>query len=422
MNTVEVSKGVSSEIVWSKQKLREKILLSLLTFQLLLPVICLLVYIYLGKFLNPFGAYFLVSVSILGFTFICISKKASPSVYIHFIGFLLLQAVTVLGHIAALGIVDGALEGLRTISNFYFYWYLGYACYFTFYKTGKMEVLLRWIIGAGLFIAAVNIIHFFFNTILSNYTAVKSYLEILNQNLADYLDMEGTNGFLRHAGYFLDTHSQFYIPLATLIILQIEKFPVKMKGWKITLIVVSILLSGVKTAYLIMLLMWLIILMRTNIKAALNFFLALIVLGVGVMLFFNEMVINMVVMIFTHDMDILVEHIYNNPIRLFNDYTLVFFLGGNPGLVEKIYSEVYLVTTMYFIGLAGLILYLSPLVIFLVNRNKKYFLGLIIFIYFIFTLSHYPVFKVGINNIVSALPVVYLLAAINDFKLRNDKQ
>ncbi|WP_429042482.1 hypothetical protein [Chitinophaga sp. W3I9] len=230
--------------------------------------------------------------------------------------------------------------------------------------------------------------------------------------------MEGTNGFLRHAGYFLDTHSQFYIPLATLIILQIEKFPVKMKGWKIALIVVSILLSGVKTAYLIMLLMWLIILMRTNVKAAVNFFLALIVLSIAVMLFFNEMIVNMVVMIFTHDMDILVEHIYHNPIRLFNDYTLVFFLGGNPGLVEKIYSEVYLITTMYFIGLAGLLLYLSPLIVLLFNRNKKYFLGLIIFVYFIFTLSHYPVFKVGINNIVSALPVVYLLAAINDFKIK----
>ncbi|MGF6927066.1 hypothetical protein QFZ48_002566 [Chitinophaga sp. W2I13] len=418
MNTIQINKELSGGIVWSKQKLREKILLSLLTFQLLLPVICLLVFIYLGKFLNPFGAYFLISVSVLVFTFICISRAASPAIYTHFIGFLLLQAVTVLGHIAALGVADGALEGLRTISNFYFYWYLGYACYFTFYRTGRMEVLLRWIISAGLFIAAVNIIHFFFNTILGNYAAVKSYLEILNQNLADYLDMEGTNGFLRHAGYFLDTHSQFYIPLATLIILQIEKFPVKMKGWKIALIVVSILLSGVKTAYLIMLLMWLIILMRTNVKAAINFFLALIVLSIAVMLFFNEMIVNMVVMIFTHDMDILVEHIYHNPIRLFNDYPLVFFLGGNPGLVEKIYSEVYLITTMYFIGLAGLLLYLSPLIVLLFNRNKKYFLGLIIFVYFIFTLSHYPVFKVGINNIVSALPVVYLLAAINDFKIK----
>lgn len=418
MSTLQVA---TRGVVWSRQKIQERILLSLLTFQLLLPVICLLVFIYLGKFLNPFGAYFLISVAVLFFTLVCLSRKASPAVYIHFIGFLVLQVFTVLGHIGALGLGAGAIEGLRTISNFYFYWYLGYACYFTFYRAGRMEVLLRWIIAAGVFISFVNIIHFFFNTILGNYGAVKSYLEILNQNLADYLDLEGTNGFLRHAGYFLDTHSQFYIPLATLIILQIETFQVKFKKLKVVLIILAILLSGVKTAYLIMLVMWLIILLRTNLKAAINFFLVLIMMGFAAVLLFNEIIVNMVVMIFTHDMDILMEHIYHNPIKLFNDYPLVFFIGGYPDLVAKIYSEVYLITTMYYIGLAGLLWYLSPMLIFIINKNKKYYLGLIIFIYFIFTLSHYPVFKVGINNIVSALPVVYLLAAINDFKLRNDK-
>ncbi|PSL48935.1 hypothetical protein CLV51_101265 [Chitinophaga niastensis] len=420
MSTIQVNKELTGGIVWTRQKLREKFLLSLLTFQLLLPVICLLAFIYLGKFLNPFSAYFLISVAVLLFTFTCLLQKASPAVYAFFLAFLVLQGVTVFGHIVALGPL-GAIEGLRTISNFYFYWYLGYACYFTFYRTGRMEVLLRWVIGAGVFISVVNIIHFFFNTVLGNYAAVKAYLEILNQNLADYLDMEGTNGFLRHAGYFLDTHSQFYIPLATLIILQIEKFPVKFKAVKIILIVVSILLSGVKTAYLIMFIMWAIILLRTNLKAAINFFLLVGVLCVGVLLFFNEMVVNMVIMIFTHDMDILIEHIYHNPVRLFNEYTAVFFIGGDESLVGTIYSEVYLITTMYYIGLAGVLLYLSPLVVFLFNRKGKYYLGFIIFIYFIFTLLHYPVFKVGINNIVSALPVVYLLAAINDFKLRNDK-
>lgn len=421
MDSIGVNRNIESGVTLSAQNVREKFILFLLTFQLLLPGLCLVIYIYLGIFLNPFSAYFLISIAILLFTFFCISRKASLAVYLHFICFLMLQLVTITGHVAALGVGNGIVEGLRTISNFYFCWYLGYAGYFTFYRSGRMEVLLKWIVRAGIFIAVVNIIHFFFNTIVGNYGAVRSYLEILNQNLADYLDIEGSNGFLRHAGYFMDTHSQFYIPLAALIILQVEDIKLKGKGWCITLIVVSILLSGVKTAYLIMLIMWLIILLRSNTRAVLNFLAVLLIVAAAVLIYFNETVINMAIMIFTHDMDILVEHIYYNPVKLYNNYPLVFLIGGSPGLVEKLYSEVYLVTLMYYIGLVGLLFYLSPFVVFFFNRNRKYYLGLILLIYLVLTLSHYPVYKVGVNNIVSALPVVYFLAAINNFKLKNGK-
>jgi hypothetical protein len=404
----------------SWQKIEEYFILSLMTVQLLLPPVCLLVFIYLGKFLNPFSAYFVISIAVLLFSVYKLLTKAERSTYAIFVGFVIVQGITVVAHVVSMG-ASGLIEGLRTVSGFYYYWYLGFACYIVFYRTGRMETLLRWVVNVGIFISVVNLIHFYFNTVLNNYGSVKDYLEILNSNLADYLDEKEANGILRHAGYFLDTHSQFYIPLATLVIFQVERFPVKFKTLKVVIIVLATILSGVKTAYLIMLLMWLLILLRQNLKAAL----IMGVITIGVLacgaIILSDLVGGLVTGLVTHDFNILIDHVLKNPSTLLTGYPLVFLIGGEPDLVGVIYSEVYFITAMYYIGLVGVLLYLLPGIVFLFNRKNKYYLGAMLFVYFLFTLSHYPVYKVGVNNLVSALPVVYLLAALSDFRMGGKK-
>jgi len=392
------------------------LVLGLMTIELLLPLLSLLVFIYTGKFFNPYGLYFYISILLMLVALSCMYPAMERVIFYHFILFCLVQVVCVVAHMIALGPAGGAFEGLRTISSFYTYWYLGYVCYFVFYRTGKMDVLLRWIVNVGLFIAVVNIIHFYFNTVLGNYRGVRDYLSIMNKDLLEYLDTVEVNGFLRHAGYFLDTHSQFYIPGTAFLILLTGKIKVKFRNLEITIILISVAISGIKTAYLIILVMWFVVLIRQNVKAAFGFALALFLCSVAAVVFLTDEVANLFVVMFTHDMDILIEHITHNPLVLMDKYTLVFFIGGNPNLVQDLYSEVYLITTLYFIGIVGLLFYISPLFVFWVNRKEKYYLGSILFLYFLLSLGHYPVYKVGVNNLAAALPLVYFFAALTDFK------
>ena len=71
------------------------------------------------------------------------------------------------------------------------------------------------------------------------------------------------------------------------------------------------------------------------------------------------------------------------------------------------YSEVFWVTVTFYIGVVGVLIYLKPVCLFKYLKNDKVRLGGYLYILFCLSLTHYSVYMVGINNLMSALPFMY---------------
>lgn len=258
---------------------------------------------------------------------------------------------------------------------------------------------------SGVFISIINIIYFIL--LYSNkYGSIYAYTEFIG--LGMYIEDLGSF-FIRPAGYFFDYHSQYYIPIISLFITINEKKN-NSKLLKITiifLIIFSILISGVKSAYLTLIVCLIYsAISSSSFLTILKFFLfGSVILFLGDLLldsFFSDLAIRIV----THDLDILIEHISEVPILLYNTYNTVFFLGGQVDFQNYIYSEVYYVTIIYYIGIIGLIIVFLFPILFLIFKKTDVFTKIITLI-FAMSLMHYYVFKISFNIVGTSLFYFY---------------
>lgn len=105
----------------------------------------------------------------------------------------------------------------------------------------------------------------------------------------------------------------------------------------------------------------------------------------------------------------LFEHTIFVPYTFIKYDVVSFFVGGASYLRDNplFYSEVFWVTVTFYIGVVGVLIYLKPVCLFKYLKNDKVRLGGYLYILFCLSLTHYSVYMVGINNLMSALPFMY---------------
>jgi hypothetical protein len=284
-------------------------------------------------------------------------------------------------------------------------------------KKSNINLFYKLLALFGLIIAFVNII-FFVLLYSGGYALIYSYTEFIG--LGDYLKDLGSF-FVRPAGYFYDYHSQYYLPLITLFLIYTKKVQVK-KEWRSFLMVIlalSILLSGVKSAY-ITLVACIIYLMIRNvsfvnlIRYLLTLFLFFFIADYFLDSFFYELGYKII----THDINIILEHSSEVPVLLYEKYTSVFFLGGQVDFQNHIYSEVYYITMIYCLGIFGVFIFFIFPILFLWFKSNDRFIKLLTIIFGL-SLFHYYVFKIGINLFGTALFYYYFLNKLF-FKIKSE--
>lgn len=385
----------------------------ILIIELLLPLFSFFSFTFINKFFNFYQYYFLINILLLFILILKLKKITTIS---------LLFLAAILGYflLNSLGFIlqsKGLSDTLRSFTSYYFVFFLGYLLYKVYFKTGEINRLLRFFVKIGIFISIINIIHFIsffflYNSNYFNYSYINRYLEVLNPVFNEYIKIsiqEDTVGFPRHVGYFFDTHSQYFIPLLSIFVILVSEIKFKFKLITILLIVVSILLSGIKTAYLSLFIMFLFYWYR-NFNYS-KFIYTFLYLTLFIVLFYNQIEIVINNLLFQNH-SVYSEHLLNNPMKFFNYSRIGFFLGGNPEAFDFIYTEVSFLKIWYSIGILGLIFYLLP-VFLLFNKNKTILVGSFLYLGLIISFIHYGVFNNGINNFASALSFLYLLVLIN---------
>ncbi len=277
---------------------------------------------------------------------------------------------------------------------------IGFFIVYLWMNLGSLDLLNKLLLYSGVAIAVSNIIIFVL-LYSANYVLIFSYAEFLG--FGDYFFDVGSF-FIRPAGYFFDTHSQYYLPLFALIFLVFRK--VEIPGSRRTLfsilIIASILLSGIKTAYLSLgavLLYW--ALLRFNKLS--NYLYLFIVVAIMIIVdsLTENLIGNLLYSIFTHDIMIIIKHFFEVPEKLIDLYPTVFFFGGQPLFSGYVYSEVYYVTIIYYIGFIGLlVLYLFPSFMLLLFSKDVFVKSLVLV--FLLSLTHYSVYNRSINIIGTA--------------------
>jgi hypothetical protein len=319
---------------------------------------------------------------------------------------------------------------MRTFSRYYFFIFLGFILYKFYYETGKEAVILKLVVKFGLFISIINFSHFLllitdhvvvqdYNITFDRYNLVVDYVRRLNTFLADYIVVGyHYDGILRPLGYFYDTHSQYYLPLGSLVILLFGKIDIKFRKSIFALMLMSVLVSGIKTAYVTIIILTLVyFLTAIQNRSFLKYFLISFIVAVAIYFILNKYFI----LIFggTQLYKILFQlwgHFIQIPLKLFSYEPSVFLLGGEPFLRSQpfFYSEVFFITASFSIGFVGVFLYLIPAVILKNLKTNK--LPAYIFLAFLLSLSHYSVYMVGINILFSALSFMYLFVFLNGRK------
>lgn len=407
---------------------RQFILEFLLIMLLLLPMISFVVFLASGFFFNFNNFNFIVYlvIIILSFSYMRVIKKCFVKFFLTFGVILILMALGFLRNGT-----EGVVEFLRAISGYYTFVFLGWVLYKVYYETGKIFKLLKFIVNIALFISIINIAHFIllqtdnytrneWTMTFERYNIIVDYLMLLNKIYYDYIVISAQYnevGFIRHVGYFFDTHSQYYIPLAGCIILVFTDKLSRYKWIYMTIMLLSVLFSGIKTAYMTIALMFIISLIGSGqlwqyIKRTLPIIIA------GVLVFRNKIIHllwgdGMWKILFQ-----LFSHVVLVPMVYFNADKIAFFIGGAPQLRNDplFYSEVFWVTVTFYIGVLGLLIYLKPIKLFKYIRSNEFRLGTYMYIMFCFSMTHYGVYCVGVNNLISALPIMYYFAVLRKEK------
>jgi hypothetical protein len=274
-----------------------------------------------------------------------------------------------------------------------------------FRKTGNINLFFIFFFYSGIFISIVNIFLFFL-LYFGDYSLVFSYTDFLG--LGSYIEDLGTF-FIRPAGYFFDYHSQYFIPIISLFIVLYNKVKLtkKTRGLVILIIISGILLSGIKSGYLTLFIcLFYLMISRINIITLFKFILGILVIINITNLFLDNFIYELAYKIITHDIEIIIQHVVEVPVLLFKNYFMVLLFGGQVDFQKYIYSEVYYVTMIYYIGFFGVFtLFIFP-ILYTFIRSKDNFIKTITLI-FSLSLFHYYVFKISINIIGAALFYFY---------------
>lgn len=285
-------------------------------------------------------------------------------------------------------------------------------------RNGNVNIFINFIFFGGIIIAFVNT-YYFFLLYFGDYTSVYKYTEFIG--LGAYLKDLGTF-FIRPAGFFFDYHSQYYLPMFCVIFLVDKTIEIKKYFKKVFLFlcIVSILISGIKSAYLtgVVLLLFYFLKQLSFFKILLASFIVFLI-TMSIDYYYNSIIYDLVYKIFTHDINILFRHLFEVPQVLLTNYFHVFLFGGQVGMEAYIYSEVYLITLIYYIGFVGLIvLFIYPIIYTFVNG--KTFLVQSVTIIFAMSLIHYYVFKSSFNIIGTSLFYFFFFSILYKNKLINE--
>ena len=262
-------------------------------------------------------------------------------------------------------------------------------------RVGNIDLFLRLILYSGVFISVVNF-YMFIMLYYGEYSNFFLYTEYLG--LGSYIEDLGSF-FLRPAGYFFDYHSQYYIPIIALFILYKNKVLVtpKVKFFALMIIVLSIIVSGIKSAYLTLIVCFLFLLVsRLSIGTMLKYLFGLVFFFFVLNFYFDSIVYDLGYKIITHDVNIFIEHFTEVPKLLVKKYPAVFFVGGQVDFQNYVYSEVYYVTMIFYIGIIGVILFFIFPAVYLFIVTQDNFIRLLTLVYSL-SLVHYHVFKISIN-------------------------
>lgn len=272
-------------------------------------------------------------------------------------------------------------------------------------KEGNINLFFNFILYSGLLISVINIF-MFYSLYFGNYNTIFSYTEFLG--LGSYIEDLGSF-FIRPAGYFFDYHSQYFIPIISLFIVTTNKVELTKKAKTVVLLIIitSILLSGIKSAYLTLFTCLLyIIFSKINLITLLKYILGIFVVFNIVNLFLDNFIYELAYKIITHDINIIIEHFVEVPILLFDNYFLVFLFGGQVDFQNYIYSEVYYVTMIYYIGVFGVLVYFVFPILYTFIKSKDSFVKLLTLIFGL-SLIHYYVFRISFNVLGAALFYFY---------------
>ncbi len=409
--------------LYFKQKLFERLIIVLL----LLPVISFLMYALTGLFFNFNTVNFIIYISLI--VLLLTSVKQFDKTLIQFFKFFrLILLANLVGHICNQG-VDGVVDFLRTISGYYIFVIMGMLMYVLYYRSNQLEIILRYIVKAGVFISTINLLQYIFITTdnyihsewsieFNNYQIMIDYLNELNKSFFDYI-LIGLNydNIIRPIGFFYDTHSQYYFPLISSVILLYNKKLLKNSIIWICFMFTTILLSSIKTAILTIFILFIIwLLLHVNLKKLLKY---IIPITLVVLYFFRGIILtilmgdNMIKILYQ-----LFNHLIFVPLNFISTNIIGFFIGGTSFLRDdpNFYSEVFWVTVTFYIGIVGLLVYLRPLRLIRVIKNPKWSMGVYIYFVFVLSLVHYGVYSVGVNNVVSALPIMFYLAYMSSLQ------
>lgn len=283
-------------------------------------------------------------------------------------------------------------------------------------KIGDYEFKYKFIFKSSILIAVINIVYFFL-LYFGNYELIFGYTEFIG--LGGYIEDLGSL-FIRPAGYFYDYHSQYFLPIISFYLVLFNK--IKLKGIIriiiLTLFLLSIIISGVKSAYITVIFCFLYIWWSRNNNVSLFLIIFIYFLVLSIIDFFTgSFIYDLAYKILTHDIEIIILHLFEVPLYLVKDYILVFLFGGQVHFAGFIYSEVYLVTLIYYIGIIGLFLFFLLPFFYLYNKVKSYQIFTISLIIFL-SLLHYYVFKTSVNVFGSALLYYFALKSF----ISNNKQ
>lgn len=380
-----------------------------------------------GLFFNFNTVNFIIYISLI--VLLLTSVKQFDKTLIQFFKFFrLILLANLVGHICNQG-VDGVVDFLRTISGYYIFVIMGMLMYVLYYRSNQLEIILRYIVKAGVFISTINLLQYIFITTdnyihsewsieFNNYQIMIDYLNELNKSFFDYI-LIGLNydNIIRPIGFFYDTHSQYYFPLISSVILLYNKKLLKNSIIWICFMFTTILLSSIKTAILTIFILFIIwLLLHVNLKKLLKY---IIPITLVVLYFFRGIILtilmgdNMIKILYQ-----LFNHLIFVPLNFISTNIIGFFIGGTSFLRDdpNFYSEVFWVTVTFYIGIVGLLVYLRPLRLIRVIKNPKWSMGVYIYFVFVLSLVHYGVYSVGVNNVVSALPIMFYLAYMSSLQ------
>lgn len=403
---------------------------------LLLPIICFLIYTSYGYFINFNSLFFVFFIVLLIFVLPSTLKKINSAQKNFLLFFLVTNILSLVGHI-----VNGAgiIEYLRTFSGFYFFIVIGWLLYYLYYKNGKINRLKNLFLRAGLLIATINLFQYFllitddliignYSIVYNRYEPIINYTTEINKDLADYVIISYEYGEgLRPLGFFFDLHSQYYFPLMATVLFYLSggKKANRKDMLLLIYIVVTILLSGIKTAiYSMALILLFMYLFSDNKKKYTKY----MFLGGIIVVIWGT---NKIISFFTNPTALLElvqlwNHVITLPYKLLVSYPITFFLGGSPSLRDdpNFYSEVYWVSILFYIGLLGFIVYINSYKLYYLTKFKYNTEAFYIFLVFATSLMHYSVYNRGVNCYASALVFMYLFVyfeKIKEFKSLNSK-